>query len=171
MVPPATRVIIAAPGARYRAAWAALLTPQPAIFVASAIDDLFHPVPRIQPDWPTAVLIAHPTLQPTLVHQLREICPLSGMLVLVPSYDLPSTLALLQAGATGCLAHDEPVGELARALIAVGRGELVLPPALATRAPLALGWRIFSAQRQNRMRSMRGHATSSRIYSMKGSRR
>ena len=45
------------------------------------------------------------------------------MLVLVPSYDLPSTLALLQAGATGCLAHDEPVGELARALIAVGRGE------------------------------------------------
>jgi hypothetical protein len=41
------------------------------------------------------------------------------MLVLVPSYDLPSMLALRQAGATGCLAYDEPVGELGCALINV----------------------------------------------------
>jgi len=138
VVPPATRVIIAAPDTLYRAAWAALLAPQPDIFVAGAIDDLFHPVSCIQADSPTAVLIAHSTLQPTLIHQLREICPQSGMLVLVPSYDLPSMLALLQAGATGCLAYGEPVGELVCALIAVGRGELVLPPALATRTLAAL---------------------------------
>jgi DNA-binding NarL/FixJ family response regulator len=44
----------------------------------------------------------------------------------------------LQAGANGCVARDDPVGDLARAVIAAGRGEIVLPPAIAARALLVL---------------------------------
>lgn len=43
-------------------------------------------------------------------------------------------MPLLQAGITGCLSREEPVAELSRAIIAVGRGEIVLPPSLAVRA-------------------------------------
>ena len=45
---------------------------------------------------------------------------------------------LLQAGATGCISRDDTVGDLARAIIAAGRGEPVLPPVIASQALLAL---------------------------------
>src|SRR3972149_163157 len=64
-----------------------------------------------------------------------------GLLLLVNTYDLGEVIPLLQAGATGCISRDSPVGDLARGIIAAGRGESVLPPALAgrARAPLPRG--------------------------------
>jgi DNA-binding NarL/FixJ family response regulator len=56
----------------------------------------------------------------------------------VHSYDLAENISLLKAGATGCISRDETVSDLARAIIAAGRGEFVLPPSIATRALLAL---------------------------------
>ena len=138
MTPPPTDVIIVAPGALQRAAWDALLAHQPDIVVAGATADLSNLAPLVEPNRPMAVLLDHPTPQSVLIQQARGIEPAPGILVLVPSYELAAILTLLQAGAIGCLSHDESVGALARALIAVGRGELVLPPAISARALASL---------------------------------
>ena len=47
-------------------------------------------------------------------------------------------MPLLQAGATGFVDHNTDVADLARATIAVGRGELALPPRIAASALTAL---------------------------------
>jgi DNA-binding NarL/FixJ family response regulator len=70
--------------------------------------------------------------------QLRTALPDSGLLVLVAKYELAEIVALLQAGVTGFINRDASVGDLARAIIASGRHEAVLPPELATRALVAL---------------------------------
>ena len=57
---------------------------------------------------------------------------------LVDGYDLAQVIALLHAGALGCLRRDATVVDLARAVIAAGRGEIVLPPSLAVQALVAL---------------------------------
>jgi DNA-binding NarL/FixJ family response regulator len=57
---------------------------------------------------------------------------------LVDSYDLQEIVGLLRAGATGFIAHDSAVADLARGIIAAGRGEIVLPPRMATKALVAL---------------------------------
>jgi DNA-binding NarL/FixJ family response regulator len=44
----------------------------------------------------------------------------------------------LQAGATGFISRDASVGDLARAIIAAGRGEIVLPPEIAVQSLMAL---------------------------------
>ena len=90
------------------------------------------------PDRPTALLIDLPTPRPDLIQSLKEIDPNAGLLVLVHSYDLAEIIPLLKAGATGCLSRDESVGDLARAIIAVARGEIVLPPSVAMQALTAL---------------------------------
>jgi len=45
---------------------------------------------------------------------------------------------MLQAGAAGILSRDATLPELTQALVASGRGEIVLPPSLAARALAAL---------------------------------
>jgi DNA-binding NarL/FixJ family response regulator len=59
-------------------------------------------------------------------------------LFLVSTYELTEVLPLLRAGATGCVSRDDSVSDLARAVIAVGRGEIALPPGTAARALTAL---------------------------------
>ena len=89
-------------------------------------------------DQPTTLLIDLPTPQPDVIRSLKEINSHIGLLVLVHSYDLVEIIPLLKAGATGCLSRDETVGNLARAIIAAGRGEIVLPPGIAMQALTAL---------------------------------
>ena len=60
------------------------------------------------------------------------------MLFLVQSDDLAEIVPLLQAGATGFVSRNDSVGDLVRAIVAAGRGELVLPSTLAARALTAL---------------------------------
>jgi DNA-binding NarL/FixJ family response regulator len=132
-----TQLIILATTTLYRAAWTALLSRQPDIVVAGTISDISDISPLLQPGQPATLLIDLPPL-PALVQQLKTIPAEVGLLFLVDTYELEQIVLLLQAGVTSCLSRDEPVAELARAIIAVGRGELVLPPAIAARTLAAL---------------------------------
>ena len=135
---PATSVVIYSPAALYREAWRVLLAEQPGIVVAGTLSDLTRLAPLLDVQPPAALLLDVPTPDPTLARQCKTITGTPGLLFLVWSYELPDILALLRAGATGCLSRDVSPGELSRALIAVGRGELVLPPVIAARALMAL---------------------------------
>src|SRR3972149_2064807 len=133
-----SHLVILAPAARRREAWRALLSGQPDIRIAGAIADPSEAAGMLQPGRPTTVLIDLPSPDPDVVRRLRSAASDCGLLFSVPSCDLAEIIPLLQAGATGCVSRDDSVGDLARAVIAAGRGEIVLPPAIATRALAAL---------------------------------
>ncbi len=136
--PSFTRIIILAEATLPRLAWAALLERQPGLVVVGTavhLDDVRTLPPT---DGNTAVLLDFSHSLPEQLSRLAQIVPAYGLLCLVAGYDLNEIVALLQAGATGVLSRDATVPELARALIAVGRGEMVLPPSLAVRALTAL---------------------------------
>jgi DNA-binding NarL/FixJ family response regulator len=132
-----TRLTILAATRLYRAAWQALLAQQPDIEVAGTIGDLSEVSPLLQSGRPVTLLVDLPPL-PALMPQLQTMSADVGLLFLVDQYELEQIVPLLQAGVSGCLSRDEPVVELSRAIIAVGRGELVLPPAIAALALAAL---------------------------------
>ena len=124
-----TNLVIFCAATLPRAAWAALLETQPSIFVtqtAVSITDLTQ-----QTKSPTAVFIDTPQLNEPFIRQLATAVPHAGLLFLVDSYDSNSLVTWLQAGATGFLDRNASVPDLARAIIAIGRGEIVLPPQLA----------------------------------------
>ena len=126
------QVIIVAQATLYGAAWAALLADQPNIDVAGVVINAAADVTAYLGSSSSATLLVDfpPPLLP-LIQQLQTNYPNFGLLVLVDNYDLDQLLPLLRAGATGCISRDESVADLARAIIAVGRGEIWLPPAVA----------------------------------------
>lgn len=121
----------------HRAAWQALLSDQPGITVAGAAGDL-EQTAGFQLPSPAVVLVDTPTMQTEFVRKLRATTPDCGLLFLVESYDLGEIVSLLREGATGFIVRDSAVSDLARGIIAAGRGEIVLPQELATRALVAL---------------------------------
>ena len=133
-----TQLFIYSAAALHRDAWQALLSGQPGITVAGAFCEASHLLPHIQPDQPTTILIDQRVLDPKLAIELKSGAPELGLLFLVQSYELSKILPILRAGANGCISRDASVGDLARAIIAAGRGELVLPPSLSGRALAAL---------------------------------
>ncbi len=133
-----TQLIILAATALYRAAWRALLSQQPDIVVVGTSSVISEVSKLSQSDRPTTLLIDLPPPLLQLTQQLKTNVPTLGLLFLVDAYELDQILPLLRAGASGCISRDEPVAELARAIIAVGRGEITLPPSIATRALAAL---------------------------------
>lgn len=135
---PSTRLLIYSPATLHREAWRAVLSNQPGIVVSGVLADPTHLATLLQPDQPSTLLIDLSTPQLDLIRSLKEIDSNIGLLVLVHTYDLAEIIPLLKAGATGCLSRNETVGDLARAIIAAGRGEIVLPPALALQAVTAL---------------------------------
>ncbi len=137
-LPVVTRLIILAPTSLYRAAWSALLASQPYIVVSGAIHNTDEVAAWLEPGQPTTILVDLPALQVDLAAALHSAAPDCGLLFLVQSYELSEIVALLQAGASGCLSRDESVGDLTRAITAVGRGEIVLPPTVAARALTSL---------------------------------
>lgn len=132
-----THLLIFAPAELHRVAWQALLERQPGIVVAGMIGDMAE-LSYFDALKPTAVLVDLPVIQADLVDQLHNAAPNYGLLFLVESYDLAEIVDLLRAGATGFISRDSSVGDLSRAIIAAGRGEIVLPPELATQALVAL---------------------------------
>ena len=114
---------------------------QPNIAVAGAVDSVATIQNHFEANRSTTLLIDSPPPLPPLIQQLQTSYPTAGLLVLVDNYDLDQLLPLLRAGVTGCISRDESVAELARAIIAVGRGEIWLPPAVAGRALAALARR------------------------------
>lgn len=132
-----THLLIFAPAELHRVAWQALLERQPGIVVAGMMGELAE-ISRFDPLMPTAVLVDLPIIQAEFVVQLHNAAPHYGLLFLVEGYSLAEIVELLRAGATGFIARDSTVGDLSRAIIAAARGEIVLPPDLATQALVAL---------------------------------
>lgn len=132
-----TNLLIFASSNLRRAAWQALLDKQPGIVIHDAIGELAQ-IAGSRPPAPGVVLADMPEIQTNLVEELRAALSNCGILFLVESYDLDEIVRLLRAGATGFISQDSSVGDLARAIIAAGRGEIILPGELATRALLAL---------------------------------
>lgn len=133
-----THLIVFASSALYREAWRALLSGQPGIVVTGAAGDASEIVTYLQPGQRTTVLVDLPDPRPALAQQLKAAAPDLGLLFLVSVYELSEILPLLRAGVTGCISRDDSVSDLARAIIAVGRGEIALPPRIAARALGAL---------------------------------
>lgn len=138
VVPPPTQLVIYATSRLRRQAWRAVLSGQPGIAVAGEATDIPDVAALLRPGSPAAVLIDCEASPLEVAHQLRAAVPDAGVLVLVPLYDLTEIVSLLRAGASGCVSLDDAIGDVARAVIAVGRGEIVLPPAVASRALAAL---------------------------------
>lgn len=132
-----TYLLIFADSNLRRAAWQALLEDQPRIIFHGAVGELAQ-IAGFRSPLPAVVLVDVPTVQTELVRKLRAARSDCGLLFLVESYDLDEIVTLLRAGATGFIAHDSAVGDLARGIIAAGRGEIVLPQELATKALVAL---------------------------------
>ena len=128
------RVVIYAPAALHREAWQALLARQPDIVVGGTSAEAEGLVQLNAAQEPTAVLVDIPIPDLDVVRRIHAAVPDWGLLALVPTYDLPLIIELLQAGVTGVITRDEPAANLSRALIAAGRGEMVLPPAIAGKA-------------------------------------
>lgn len=132
-----TNCLIFAPFNLHRIAWHSLLTRQPGIVVAGAFADLGSLERGHSPE-PATLLVDVPDLQVELVGRLRQVMPDSGILLLVSHFDLAEVVSYLRAGATGLISRDANEADLARAIIAASRGEVVLPSDLATRALVAL---------------------------------
>jgi DNA-binding NarL/FixJ family response regulator len=131
-------VIIFSPYALHQEVWKLVLASQPGLIVAGATVDPSQITAFIPTDQAGTILIDLPNPQPEIARQLKMLSPHSGLLFLVQSYELPIILALLQAGATGFISRHASVGDLARAIIAAGRGEIVLPPEIAFQSLVAL---------------------------------
>ncbi len=132
------KVLILSPSPLRNAAWRALLAGQPEVTVIGAGVNIETLAPLAAAGTPTALLADVSEGQAELARQLKASLPQAGLLFLVPAYSLGEILPLLQAGALGCVAHTASVPDLVRGLIAVSRGELFLPPAIAAQALVAL---------------------------------
>ena len=117
-----------------RAAWCALLSQQAQIRVLGAAGAVSELTRLASSHSAQAILVDATSGQLALAQELSGALSGAGLLFLVDSYDLDEILVLLRAGVSGCLARHESVGELARSLIAVGRGEVALPPHISGRA-------------------------------------
>lgn len=143
-----TDLIIFTPFLLYQAAWQALLSEQPGIEVIGTMgqsEDLHRFVPLAKR--PTTILIDLASLNPAITYNLKEIAATVGLLFLVDEYDLAEMVALLQAGAAGCLIREATLADLSRGIMAAGRGEIVLPPELAVKALAALARGELSQER------------------------
>ena len=121
-----------------RSAWLALLEKQPGITAVSAtatLTDLQNHQPFNQP---TTVFVDVPHIDPPFVIQLATAVSGGNLLLLIQENDIAEIVTLLQAGATGFVDSNANVPDLARAVIAVGRGEIVLPPDKASQVMLTL---------------------------------
>lgn len=115
-------------------AWRALLAAQPFIQVSGLAADIPGLAAHFERSHPAVVLVDRPVPTSDLVARLCQAAPGASVLLLVEGYALPEIIPLLQAGATGFVARGEDVATLARGVIAAGRGEIVLPPAIASQA-------------------------------------
>ncbi len=133
-----TRVVVLAPFRLHRDAWDALLSGQPGVTMVAAVGEISEIPAMPDAQQPVTVLVDVAVPAAALAAQIRTAAPAAGLLFLVPAYDLPEVVGLLQAGATGCVSRDGSLADLVRAVVAAGRGEVVLPPAIAAQALKAL---------------------------------
>ncbi|KAA3644002.1 MAG: DNA-binding response regulator [Chloroflexi bacterium] len=133
-----TNVFIYSPFALLRSAWKSLLADQAFIRVIGDAHDLATLGARAASASPHTIFIDDPGLDKQLVERLQAQSSANGLLVLGVEYPLADLVQWMQAGVTGFVSRDAPVSELARAMIATGRGEMWLPPSIAGKALAAL---------------------------------
>jgi DNA-binding NarL/FixJ family response regulator len=133
-----THLFIFSPHALQCEAWRALLSNQPGILISGTLTEPSQITTHMRPEQASTILIDLSTPLAELAHRFRTLAPGCGLLFLVPSYELSIVLPLLRAGATGFISRDASLGDLARAIIAAGRGEIVLPPEIAVQSLMAL---------------------------------
>jgi DNA-binding NarL/FixJ family response regulator len=129
-----TQVIVLASAELYREAWRALLAAQPYIHVTQTACNAAVVPALLDPDFSTVVLIDLPGDELSAIRQLKLSSDAARALMVIDDYEIDVILPLLKAGATGCIARADSVADLARAIIAAGRGEIALPPTIAGRA-------------------------------------
>jgi DNA-binding NarL/FixJ family response regulator len=132
------KVLVIAHGALRRSAWDALLSTQPGFSVIGTVpwaQDLATVVPS---DAPEVVLADGDGADARRAVELVLAARGTGVLWLLDQLDLPTVVGLLRAGVIGCLTVESSAAELARALVAVGRGEIALPASVAAPALAAL---------------------------------
>lgn len=129
-----TAVIVVAPGALRRAAWEALLMRQPEIGTVRTASTESEVTLLLPAAGPVTILLDAGAIEVDRLPELASMTNGAGVLCVVDDLQLARVVPLLRAGVIGCLAADATAGELVRALVAVGRGELVLPPSVAARA-------------------------------------
>jgi len=138
---PITTVFIYSPFELIRSAWKSLLADQAFIQVVGEANDLATLQARATSISPHTLFIDALDLDKQLVEQMQVQMLNSGLLVLGDEYPLTDLVQWMQAGVTGFISRDVTVSELARAIIATGRGELWLPPKIAGKALAALASR------------------------------
>ena len=141
-----THLFVFSPHVLQREAWRALLSNQPGIIISETLTEPSQIASLIRPDQASTVLVDLPNPQPEIARQLKMITPHSGLLFLIHSYEIAVILPLLRAGATGFISRDALVGDLARAIIAAGRGEIVLPSEIAVQSLMALAQGLPASQ-------------------------
>lgn len=133
-----TQVVIFSPFELHRAAWLALLTGQPGIEITGSLANI-EDIASFQPvAGPLTLLVDVQTPHPDFVQKLHIELPGCGLLFLMQDDQLEKIVALLKAGATGIVSRNQAAGDLSRAIIAAGRGELVLPAKIAIQSLLFL---------------------------------
>lgn len=143
-----TAVVVIAKAALRRSAWAALLAQQPGLSVAATAAGPAQMTVALSSDGPVAILadgagLDHEQAAAELVAAAEG----AGVLWLLEDVALENVVSLLRAGVIGCLPAHGSVAELTRAIVAVGRGEISLPPSIAARALAALA-RPMTADRR-----------------------
>ena len=133
-----TQLFIFSPYSLQCEAWRALLYNQPGILISGTLTEPSQITTHIRLEQASTILIDLPISKPEIAQYLRTLAPRIGLLFLVPTYELSIILPLLQAGATGFISRDASVGDLARGIIAAGRGEIVLPQEIAVQSLIAL---------------------------------
>ncbi len=133
-----THLFIFSPHALQREAWRALLSTQPGIIILGILSEPAQITDYTYDEQASTILIDQPTPQPEIAQHFRSLAPGCGLLFLVASYEVSTVLPLLRAGGTGLISRDASVGDLARAIIAAGRGEIVLPQEIAVQSLIAL---------------------------------
>ncbi len=104
-----------------------------------------------------AVLLDDATMDPDAAAALVSATNGLGVLAVLDHIDLPTVVPLLKAGVIGCLPADSPTSDLVRALVAVGRGEIALPPSIAARALAELARPVGLDRRATNELSEREH--------------
>lgn len=133
-----THLFIFSPHALQREAWRALLSTQPGITISGILSEPSQFTAQMRVEQASTILIDLPSPQPDIAWQFRTLAPGCGLLFLIPSYEVSTILPLLRAGGTGFISRDASVGDLARAIIAAGRGEIVIPQEIAVQSLIAL---------------------------------
>ncbi len=127
-----TNVIILAENNLQIEAWRALLANQPYLRFVAGYTSIQAVEAAQTPHHPLAYLIDFRHWNAVQINTLSAIAADAGLLYLSDSYDTAEILRMLKAGASGVLARNASVPDLVSALIAVGRGEFVLPPTHAS---------------------------------------